>query len=304
MLKNLLPSFPTGISTLDTNFWARGWCVIEEADYRILVLNSTADFPDYPSGALPESDEMKAYLAFIDRGGLAPGVEAGVRTYLESAPEKLNIALLHHHPIEHQLRAHLQDGYGPMRRGGEVIDILTRSAAAGRWLVIHGHKHIPQLVSATTTSANGPIVLCSASLGAKIWDPLDTVARNQFHVVDVQFDASNPNIGLCGTVESYTWGVGVGWYLSDRTGSGLPGLSGFGAATEPRLIAARIDALIPPSPGAFVPIKDVVAVIPELPFLLPDDWVMLEDFAGAAGVIFTRNRRQRMVSVGREVTDV
>lgn len=301
-LRNLLPGFPTGDSVIDQHFWSRGWCVIEETNHRILVLDSTADFLDYPAGSPPDGPALAQYFAHVERGGLAANVEAEIEDYLDSASPKLNVALVHHHPLEHQLRAHLQDSYGPMRRGGELIEILTRAHRAGRWLVIHGHKHIPQLASATTISANGPIVLCSGSLGAKIWDPASTVARNQFHIVDVQVDEQSGLLGLTGLICSYTWGVGVGWYLSERRGSGLPGHTGFGSSAEPRALAMRIDAIVPQSYGAFTNALDLFAQVPELPFVMPVDAELLEAVAADLGLAFVRTSGGALISVGREVT--
>lgn len=303
MLRNLLPSFPTGGLTTDSAYWDRGWCVIEESDHRILVLDSTADFPNYPVGYASDSTEMKTYFNIVDRGGLRVNVEQELEEYLETAPPKLNVALVHHHPLEHQLRVHLQDAYGAMRRGSEIVEILTRAHRSGRWLIVHGHKHIPQLVSATTISANGPIVLCAGSLGAKIWDPINTVARNQFHIVDLQVGPNSEVLGLAGSIESFTWGVGVGWYQSERRGSGLPGWAGFGSLVEPRMLASRIDTLVPRSPGAFTDYHEIVAQVPELPFVMPVDEEALEEIAATYGLSFVRVA-ERITSIAREVSYV
>ena len=299
MLKNLLPTFPTGNESMDAEFWRSGWCVVESDDHRILVLDSTADFPPYPTGATDGSQELSNYLSFVNQGGLRPEVEAELENYLAHAPRKLNVAMLHHHPLEHQLHTYMQDGYGPMRRGGELIELFTRFPSAGRWLVVHGHKHIPQLVSATTISTNGPFVLCAASVGAKIWDPVNTVTRNQFHLVEVRLDPADPNIGLAGSVMSYTWGFGNGWHQSEQTGSGLPGSAGFGNSIEPAVLATRIDAAVPSEAGAFIWYTDLLNTVPQLPYVMPGDWDLLEDEVNAHGIFFVRDRARAIVNVSR-----
>lgn len=298
MLRDLLPSFPTGDPTLDVQYWSNGWCVVEETDHRILVLNSTADFPPYPAD--PDSDEGKQYFEHIERGGLLASVEEEVRTFLNGAPPKINIAMVHHHPLEHQLASHLQDSYGPMRRGGELIELFTNAYSSGRWLVLHGHKHIPQLVRATSVSSNGPIMLCAGSLGAKIWDPIDTVARNQFHVLEIE--NRSPVIGSTpvGTIESFSWGVGVGWYRSERKGSGLPARAGFGSNADPAHLAARVDELVPGSSGAFVLWDELVGSLTDLPFLMPADEDALEFHLAERGLHSLRGANNQVELIGRK----
>ncbi|MDF2991440.1 MAG: hypothetical protein K0S37_1954 [Microbacterium sp.] len=301
MLRDLLPSFPTGDPEVDVAYWDRGWTVVEHDDHRFVVLNSTADFPPFPRDAGEEAGAL--YRLTVERGGLAANVEQELEAYLDSAPPKLNILLVHHHPVEHQLPTGLQDTYGPMRRGSELIDLLTSAHSTGRWLIVHGHKHVPQLAAATSTSANGPIVLCAGSLGAKLWDPVTTVARNQFHILEVTADLSGTGPGLLGKVESWTWGVGVGWYRSERRGSGLPGLTGFGNTTEPRVLLSRIDAAVPETPGMFVQHHELIRTVPELPYLMPADETMLEEMAKRRGLQFHRSSGGQLLTVAREVRD-
>lgn len=296
LLRNLLPGFPTGDRTIDDLYWDKGWTVVERPDHRFLVMDSTAGFPPFPTSGSAEDE--KSYLLEIERGALRDGAEADIEAYIAKAPRKLNIALLHHHPVEHQLREHLKDGYGPMRRGSELIDILASKPNSGRWLVVHGHKHIPQLVAATSVSASGPIVLCAGSLGGRIWEPVNTVARNQFHIVDVENE--HPDLGFAGTVESYTWGVGFGWYLSERRGSGLPGRAGFGSTLSPDLLVTKIDRALPPGTGSFLSSSEVKRSVPEIPYLLPQDSFALEDLASLSGIIFARTHDGQIQSIARK----
>lgn len=218
-LKSLTPSFPSQDVGLDAEFWENGWIVLERADHRLLLIDSTFDFPDYPANPTDRT-AWDGYTQEINRGGFSPTQERGIETYLRGAARKLNIAVLHHHPIEHQLRSQFQDTYGPMRRGGELVDLLTRHHAAGRWLVVHGHKHVPQLASAVAVAANGPVILCAASAGAQIWPPLNTVARNQFHIVRVRDDNPSDLGFLVGQVRSMMWCIGEGWLPPPPRGAG------------------------------------------------------------------------------------
>ncbi|WP_157356707.1 metallophosphoesterase [Agromyces sp. NDB4Y10] len=299
LLKNLIPTFPTGDPALDDSFWAHGWAVIEEADHRFLLIDSTADFPPFPAHASEGDAEWEEYMTTVDRGGFPETMEDEIDAYLRSSTEKLNVAVVHHHPVEHQLRSYLHDGYGPMRRGSDLIDLLSRHPLAGRWIVIHGHKHIPQLVNAVSASSNGPLVMCAASLGAKLWSPVNTVTRNQFHFVDVIADSDPQTPSIVGTVRSFTWGYGEGWHLSERTGAGLPGTSGFGCAEDFRQVGDRLIQHMDTDALEFVSYEELTAAVPQLPYMLPRDFTHLEDHLEARGFMFTRDRQQQIVQLSR-----
>lgn len=297
-LKSLTPSFPSQDVTLDADFWKNGWIVLERPDHRLLLIDSTFDFPSFPTNPA-DPTVWAAYAQAINRGGFTAEQEQGIESYLRGAPRKLNVAVLHHHPLEHQLRSQFQDTYGPMRRGGELVELLTRHHTAGRWLVIHGHKHVPQLASAVAVAANGPIMLCAASAGAQIWPPLNTVSRNQFHLVRVRDD--NPsNLGfLVGQVRSMMWCIGEGWLPPPPRGGGLPHLAGFGCVVDHRNLARRCLDEIEASGAEFLPMKELVSRIPELQYIAPRDFEYLEEEVAILALEFTRGRDEEIRMLAR-----
>jgi hypothetical protein len=299
LLKMLLPSFPTGKATADADFWEHGWTMLEEDNHRILIVDSTIEFPPYPADTAEGSDEWKTYLSAIDRGTFSDNIERQIDQYLEHAEPKINIAIIHHHPQEHQLKDYMQDAYGPMHRGSELLHLLSRHPRVGRWVLIHGHKHIPLIANAVTATSNGPIILCSASAGAQIWPPVNTVTRNQFHILNAS-EASSGLVGtLRGTIESYTWGFGDGWNPSERTGSGLPAVTGFGCTKEYRDIAQDIAELMEGGPHQFMRYGDLIEQIPDLPYLLPLDMDFLESDLEHRGFGFSRSRQNKLVELYR-----
>lgn len=298
-LRNLLPGFPTSTPGDDDHFWANGWVLLEHLEHRVLLLDSTVTFPAFPSGVDTSSPDWDAYLAEIDRGGFPEVIEDALEERLGQMSQKLNIAVLHHHPQEHQLRSYLQDSYGAMHRGGDLIQLLSQHPNAGRWIVIHGHKHIPLLAHATGATANGPLVMCSASLGGKIWDPINTITRNQFHILTAVNDPLPGLPSIRGTVESYTWGYGQGWAVSERDGAGLPATAGFGCSDDFRTIADRIQLLMDDSGLEFMPFGDLVDELPQLPFVLPRDFEFLEAELESRGYEFQRTRRNRIAQIVR-----
>jgi hypothetical protein len=303
MLKSLLPSFPTGDDTVDAAFWDKGWTAIENADHRILVIDSTKGFPEYPVGLSKKSAKWNEYKQHIDRGSITTDMEAQIDEYLSKlSGRKTNIALIHHHPQEHQMRDFLQDEYGPMFQGSNIIDCLTRYPLSGRWILIHGHKHIPQLVNAVSSSSNGPLILCSASIGAQIWPPANTVARNQFHLLSVSSDGI-PGMGsISGTIDSYTWGFGDGWSISERQGSGLPAKSGFGCTVDSATLAGHIEEIMNEPRLEFMPYAQMLEKVPHLPYQLPGDFRSLEDDLESRGFIFERDRYDRLTQLSRRVS--
>ncbi|GAA1463024.1 hypothetical protein GCM10009619_39720 [Williamsia maris] len=302
-LKALTPSFPVRDQRSSDFFWDRGYLLLDREDHRILVIDSTKGFPHHPDKF--DSDAARVdYYSAIDRGYFLESVEKQIRDDLALCNgNKVNIALVHHHPVEHQLRTYLQDSYGPMHRGGELVKLLTETPTLGRWVVVHGHKHIPLLSRSTAVSAEGPLILCAGSLGAKMWEPVANVTKNQFHILD----ASNlyvPGAGtIRGVVESYTWSYGIGWTVSDRLGSGLPAVGGFGCTKDPDELMREIASLFSEGRGRtnFL-YADIVRQLPELQFQLPLDQEALEKkLEDNYDIIFTRDRQNRIYNISKRV---
>lgn len=299
MLKKLLPTFPAGDATTDAIFWDQGWAALEKLDHRILMIDSTFAFPRFPTWAVEGDSDWREYMSAIDKGSFPESIENQLEEYIRVAEPKLNFVVIHHHPQEHQQKSYLQDEYGAMNRGADLLDLLSRHPRAGRWILIHGHRHIPQLVNAVTTTGNGPLVLCAASLGAKLWSPVDTITRNQFHIVDATDEDVSFLGSVRGSVESYTWGYGDGWRSSERRGAGLPSVSGFGCSDDFRLVSRQILAYMDENKLQFVEYSALKAVVPQLPYMLPKDLEFLEGDLEVKGLGFMRDRRNRLRQVIR-----
>jgi predicted phosphodiesterase len=298
-LKQLLPSFPSGNIDADELFWRDGWLLHEEPDHRILVIDSTSEFPRYPITGTSDPSIWAPYSEAIERGSFPTHLAPQLDDLFDALAPKINIALVHHHPQEHQLKRHLKDGYGPMRDGDSLIDLLSRHPEMGRWLVIHGHKHIPQLSAATGTTSNGPLMLCAASLGAKLWAPVNTVARNQFHLLTVSNQEPDIIGAVRGIVDSYHWGFGEGWQRSERRGAGLPASSGFGHGGDFRETVQRVRLSIEDTGAQYISYSDILASTPELPYMPPADFDLVEAELDRLGYEFARGRDDRIMQLFR-----
>jgi metallophosphoesterase superfamily enzyme len=297
-LRNLAPSYPTRIPILDKHFWEHGYSVYEDAVYRVVNVNTCAGFPAHP-GSGATDDELEAYYQKLNRGSFPETTELKLREELQKMSHRsVNILLCHHHPLEHQLLARFQDGYGPMSRGGDLIKLLDENADAGRWIIIHGHKHVPQL-TASGYSANAPVVLCAASVGGKLWHPVVTVTRNQFHIVEFELDDQQGLPSLRGTIDSFVWGYAKGWYRPNKD-SGLPARCGFGVQYDHRTLARQVIQHVTSQALEFQPWPRILKAVPTLRYQGPRDLELFETALGVEGWILLReDSTQEILQVAR-----
>lgn len=301
LMRNLLPSFPTGNPEVDDQFWIDGYAILEEPSHRIVVVNSTFDFPPYPTGFGTGTAEWDTYTKELDRGGFPEEVESRLNSALSGLEQKINILVVHHHPQEHQLRDQFKDTYGSMRRGDALLALLHQHHNAGRWILIHGHKHIPQLVHAGGSVGTSVTMMCAASAGASIWPPHHTVTRNQFHIINLESDAT-PGLGtLRGTVESYFWAFSEGWMPPQRKGCGLPAIAGFGCTDDHRDLAAQVVELMNSEGLEFLDVPELHSRLPRLKYQVPVEFELFEAHLFTAGFFLSRDPDERAHQVVRRV---
>lgn len=300
-LKNLAPTYPTSDAALDAEFWDSGFTIVDGEDFRILVLNSCYDYPPHP-GADATPDQIDDYRSILDRGGFPEELQINLESRLATLDAKsVNIALLHHHPVEHERRQVFKDTYGPMRRGLDLIRVLDEHPNAGRWFVIHGHKHVPRIVTAAGDSANAPVVMGAASLGGKLWHPIVTVTRNQFHIVEFHLSHETGLTPMRGTIASYMWGFGAGWSISSRRNCGLPPECGFGPTTDHRALAELVAVHLTANVIEFERWDHLTDTIPALRYQSPRDFDMFEEELMGQGIVLVRDRQERVLQAAREV---
>ena len=276
---------------------------IHEAEqYRIVNLNSCFGFPHHPGGRV-SARIRREYESALNRGTFPIELENRLSDRLQGLPEKpANILMCHHHPVEHQHRSYFQDGYGPMVRGGELVELLESMYECGRWTIVHGHKHIPMLTTGGA-SANSPIILCAASLGGRLWHPIVTVTRNQFHLLEYELAPTRGLARTRGSIESYSWGFGAGW-MPARDMSGLPASCGFGMSVDPRDLAERISSLVNDSPAGFIRMPELRIAAPELMYQAPRDADLMDRLLEIRGMVLHRNRRGQLLEVAKEAVDL
>ena len=277
ILKGLDPSFPLQDLNLDNQYWARTYAIRDIDPVRLVVLNSS-HYHGYT--------EIEKNHGRIDENALL----RLKKDLSELAPLPINILLCHHHPHQHSELGLGQEDV--MKMGQQLLDILG-SGRVGRWLVIHGHKHHPKIAYAAEGSSS-PTVFAAGSLCAILSGALQTEARNQFYLIEIDPTLCTER-GMVGKVKSWDWSGGVGW-IEASTRSGLPAEFGFGARQDPAILAAQIAALVTTN-GAIMSWSAVGSAIPDVQFLIPQD---LEEL-----IRLLKNRHALSVSMdGTKVVEV
>lgn len=248
------PPFPFDEEELTNKFWARNYAIKKISDSLLVINVNTSAY----HGGVP---------AEIDHGRISRRtIDSIVRDIKEIPPFKAYVLLCHHHPLPMQGWSSRGDDGEFLTNGQELMDALTIHTQC-TWLIIHGHRHIPRLIHAASSSSVSPIVLGAASLGARM-----VGASNQFHLVSLfacdQLDCAN----VVGTVKTWSWTESAGWSLTVCP-NGLPPICGFGYRGQIAGLAEKISGLIGTSYSAW---SEVLRQLPVIQFLMPDDMSHLE----------------------------
>jgi hypothetical protein len=254
ILKGLVPPFPLPEPKWD-RYWARHYAIVDDPKYRLILLNSSA-FHGYSS--------FEKNHGRIDELGLSQ-----LKQELETtAVRPINILLCHHHPQQH---SELGLGADDVMKNGQLLLDLLGCGKYGRWLVIHGHKHHPKITYASGGAAS-PVVLAAGSFASKLFLPVQTIARNQFYLLNFDLDEIERR-GLVGRISSWDWAFGTGW-IPAQGHTSLPAEFGFGTRVDPLVLSNRIAQFLATSgPLSWL---QLVAQFEEVEFLLPQDFLLLE----------------------------
>ncbi|MGI8427490.1 MAG: metallophosphoesterase family protein [Actinomycetota bacterium] len=164
---NLSPDFPISHRQLADTFWARHFVMLEGGNYRIVLLNSAAYhgegtvFPGDPSDKTPRPPPLPEY----EHGRVSPNTLDAIEKLLKATdPKPVNILVCHHHP-DRLSGARFESDYGAMQGGRELTDTLARPEY-GRWVIIHGHKHLGAVHQPSCSTSPGPIAFCASAPAA------------------------------------------------------------------------------------------------------------------------------------------
>lgn len=282
---SLKPSIPVAERERFLEFWAENFTLISSEDCNILVLNTAA----YHGGG-------KEAEAEIEHGRISELTLGAIAQAIDNAPAAaINILLCHHHPIKGDQGDHELTG---QTRGGEkLVELLDRATSS--WILIHGHKHVPEIFYGHGSS-NAPMILSCASFSAQINSDSQNKNPNQFHLLVCDSEgAAAEELAIAGYILSWTWQPGVGWRKSLRNTYGLPHFVGFGYRGNVRTLADKIDTFLRDSNSSQTTWENAVKAVPPLQRLTPMDFAAFERELGARGIRILLDRDGSLAEIGR-----
>lgn len=267
-LKNLAPAYPIvelSVGTvaerkdLRTEYFGEAVAVLETSNYRLAVLNSCCEHGPEPIQ--------------YDRGSFPRSAQKHLVETLESATEpKINLFVCHHPPGVHG--EHDLGEYDFILNGDGLLRCLERH---GPWLVIHGHKHHGRISYAQGSNA-APVIFSASSLGFCL-DVAKPGMRNQFYILDLALRESG---ALRGQIRAWDWYVGLGWVLATPDKGGIYDGCGFGHRCDLSDVALQVVDVAARLPRKWA---DIIAAIPELRYLTPDDLEVLAARLANLGIV-------------------
>lgn len=250
-IKSFASDFPFNTPEQNDFFWDKGYLIIEEAHYRILVVNSVhnhineteADHGLISEDTLNELEEI--FQGFHD--------------------QKLNIAMCHHNPILHSRFGSKNKDL--MYNGDQLLNILDNFNFD---MVIHGHKHDPRILY-SQGGANSPVIFSAGSFAAYSSQLLQG-AYNTFHIITLEVTAHQ--IGK-GTVETWFFVPTKGWKQEIRCEHIEPKI-GFGEVVDLKRLANEILAWFRNNGIKFIEWDEFLKHFPVLVYIIPSDLMKLK----------------------------
>jgi Calcineurin-like phosphoesterase len=281
----LTPSIPANDRMAYLEFWAENFTIITSAQTNILVLNTAAYH-----GFGKESDVE------IEHGRISDVTIDLMRASINKLElGKTNIVLCHHQPI----KADVGDTnlVGQTRGGDKLVELLNEAESS--WIIIHGHKHTPELFYGHGGGASAPVILSCASFSAQINADAQNKNPNQVHFLSIDPTGVNSKgLEFAGRVKSWTWQVGVGWRRSQGA-FGLPHLTGFGFKGSVSDLAVRIDTYLTNSKASFKHWDAICNDFPEVQHLVPSDFRAFNRALGRRGLTILSDENGALAQVGR-----
>lgn len=243
------PPFPFGDKPETDQYWARNFATIRvNREVRVVSLNTSA----YHGGKRGELEYGRVSSRTI---------KALVKTIEADTQASLNVLLCHHHLQPLHSWDNTIDDLQHVRKGADLISALTK-ATGSAWLIIHGHRHVPNISHSTSP----PVAIMGAGSFSRMGDTF----TNQFHIIDVEVDPLSTTMPLCGEIRSWNWSRSNGWGTYVDHTKGLPPQCGFGYPGAVQGLIPKIFTALGNEP--FLHWDAVVNTVPELRYLTPEQW--------------------------------
>jgi predicted phosphodiesterase len=270
-LKSLVPSFPLSDKKLASRFWAHDYVIVKEAAHQatLVLVNSCA-----LHGTAVKRGAGPSY----EHGHVSTTVIQKLSSELPSKLSALNVLVMHHHIRQHPWQP---DDHSHAKNGPLLLDVLAGTGV--RWLVIHGHQHLPDLNYANADNT-APIILSAGSIAGNRFEVQGRTPRNQMHLIE--FDQTST---FRARIHTWNWAPAVGWTASFPD-SGLPKQCGFGGQIGMQSLQDQINVSISRQSTRRLAWDELIGSIPDLQFLVPGELKYLIELLESSGTIVHYDR--------------
>ncbi len=214
-LKEFSTDFPTDREDLNLRYWTWHYCIYGIENTVIVNINTCHN----------HTSEEKAGFS-----GVSESLISDIQEEIKKIPEydsKFKICCLHHHPIKHSNIDNYKDA-DVVERGDQLIDALVKMDFD---LVVHGHKHDPQL------RINDGLPILAAGSFSSMMNLKALGAENTFHIITLKRDGTKRR----GIINTWVYGPKTGW--TQKNGTYFPCKIGFGNTTSIEQLAEECSAL-------------------------------------------------------------
>ena len=253
-LRKLSPRYPHADRQIQQAYFGDCYAIMHFAGCRIVILNTSAFHGqgerEFTFGRISPTTRQQLLADLSEEGHC-----------------DVNILLCHHHPIEYTA---LDEPDRSSLIGGAILLTELASKPLGPWIVIHGHKHIPNLAYGPGAGSSA-VIFSAGSMSATLHPNQQSATRNQLYWIEIDRDAAaSLRSRLVGRFRSWYWVRNRGW-LRTTPGSGLPAEGGFGYRGDPRQIAHRVIKELSEQGSPAMMWSSLVSRLPGLEFLIPSD---------------------------------
>ncbi|WP_164732291.1 metallophosphoesterase family protein [Flagellimonas oceanensis] len=180
-----------------------------------------------------------------------------------TAPDKIKICLIHHHPIQYSDPVPNID-FSVMVDSELLFDVLDEHNFD---FLIHGHKHVPMLNTHRLKSGRLLNVLCSGSFSAYLSTKLSGFVNNQFHLIEIH-DKDSASEDVKGIIKSWAYKSTPIWEKSSPS-LGIRHILPFGSELQPHELQKKLTVEIQSifSTKSFIKVSDITNKDPLLKYI-------------------------------------
>lgn len=245
-VKKIDKNFPLQSKYLDS-FWSKGYSIIDEPDYVVLVINS-CHFHTHNDGNVISHGELDSSQIEM--------IESSISQY--KSDDRFKILLLHHHPVQHE---RFELGENDFLKNGE--NLMKIAAESSFDIVIHGHKHDPWLRYYLPKNIEYKLPILSSGSFSATNQKMYTEIGNYFHILEL----TKSNHECKGKIISYNYRNRGGWNKEMRD---FYPYSGFGNNLSIPEIVELIKKRVTKE-KKLMSLKDLTQQIVQLDYLTPDE---------------------------------